>query len=391
MKKRPDSASILLVILMTFCLFFPQFMFKSSARIGQKVSLTASETLGSGFYILLIFTVLLLGLILVKGEKENFNLLTVFWAGICFGTLVFLSGGAVGNVELGGEFRRISMSFGCYLYLILAFLIQTNCAQKVEHKGKKALAVSIGFFLAFAALFSGKLDGLSVMVEYLNRKEQFQEEFLNHIKMAFGVVITGILIGIPLGWLAYNRQRAGRIIFSVLNTLESIPPLALICVMMFPLAFLSNNIEFLRNMGVSGVGATPVFFALLFYSLFQIVNSMYGALKVIDREYIEVARAMGMSGKQIFFKVELPIILPILISGIRVSLITSILGVTIGAYVGFGGLGMFILQGITGFAIDIVLMVTIPIMFTIFFADFVLKELVIALEEFRKYRGRVRI
>jgi osmoprotectant transport system permease protein len=118
---------------------------------------------------------------------------------------------------------------------------------------------------------------------------------------------------------------------------------------------------------------------------------MYGALKVVDKQYIDAARGMGMTTLQIFTKIELPIILPVIISGIRVSLTATILGVTIGSYIGYGGLGKFILQGLNGFAIDIVMMGTIPIMGLVFLFDFILKKLVLFIEFYRKRRGMVKI
>jgi osmoprotectant transport system permease protein len=229
------------------------------------------------------------------------------------------------------------------------------------------------------------------MKEYTTYYEQFVEYFGNHISMSFKVVICGVIFGVPLGWVAFKYRKAGRVISTLLNTIESIPSLALICIMMFPLSFLSSTFPILKAHGIAGVGATPVFCALFCYSLFQIVNSMYGALKVVDKQYIDAARGMGMTTLQIFTKIELPIILPVIISGIRVSLTATILGVTIGSYIGYGGLGKFILQGLNGFAIDIVMMGTIPIMGLVFLFDFILKKLVLFIEFYRKRRGMVKI
>lgn len=241
------------------------------------------------------------------------------------------------------------------------------------------------------AFVTGQMSGLSIMKEYLTYRKEFANYFVNHISMSFKVVISGIICGIPLGWCVYKFSRIGKIITIVLNTIESIPSLALICVMMFPLSFLSNKFPILKEYGISGVGATPVFCALFCYSLFQIVNSMYGALKVVDKQYIDAAKGMGMTTLQIFTQIEFPIIMPIIISGIRVSLTSTILGVTIGSYIGYGGLGKFILQGLNGFAIDIVMLGTLPIMGMVFLFDFILKKLVDFIEFYRKTKGVVNV
>jgi len=282
------------------------------------------------------------------------------------------------------------MSIGCYAYLVCTFLIGSKCIEYVSGKIKKLIISLIGPLLTFIFILRGELDGISIMVEYFNREAQFKTELMNHLNMSFSVVITSIVIGVPLGRYVFKHKKSGKLFMSLLGTFESIPALALISIMMFPLAFLSNNISILKKWGISGIGAAPVFLALLIYALFQIVNTVYGALNMLDKNYIEAAKGMGMTSRQIFAKVELPLILPIIISGIRVALVSTILGVIIGAYVGFGGLGMFIVQGTTGFAIDIVLLVTIPIMLMIFAFDYTLRSIEDLIKYYEKHKGKVR-
>lgn len=390
MIKKQDVATDILGLLMLLLLFLNQFMFRAAARIGQKEGLKASECLGMNYGILVALTVAALILIFIKGDKENLNFLCGCVVSVCLGCVVLFAGQAVNVVEVQ-EGGRVSMSLGCYLYIVLAYLTEVKCNEYIGKQWKRFIVIAIGFIIVAAAFGTGQMDGLSVMKEYTSYKEQFWEYFRNHIRMSFQVVICGIIVGVPLGWVAYKKVRAGRVINAVLNTIESIPSLALICVMMLPLSWISNQFPFLKEHGIAGVGFTPVFCALFCYSLFQIVNSMYGALKVVNTQYIEAARGMGMTARQIFQKVELPIILPVIISGIRVSLTATILGVTIGSYIGYGGLGKFILQGINGFAIDIVMLGTLPIMGLVFLFDFVLKKLVALVEVYRKSRGVVKV
>ena len=391
MLKKQDIATDILVIGMMVILFLNQFMFRSNARIGEKEGLTAGECLGANYIILIAITVLLFVSVILKKDKENLNFVAGIIASVCFGCVILFCGQAANVVEVPQPNGRLSMSLGSYLYIVLAYLVEVKCNEYIQKKWKRFLVVVLGLLIMAAVFLMGQLDGLSVMKEYGTYQDQFAEYFRNHISMSFGVVICGVLFGVPLGWVAYKYAKPGKVINTILNTIESIPSLALICVMMFPLSWLSNQFPVLRDMGIAGVGATPVFCALFCYSLFQIVNSMYGALKVVNKQYIEAARGMGMTTLQIFSKVELPIILPVVISGIRVSLTATILGVTIGSYIGYGGLGRFILQGLNGFAIDIVMLGTIPIMGMVFLFDFVLKKLVILLEIYRKSRGVVKI
>lgn len=391
MFKKQDVATDILTFLMLLFLFLNQFMFRAAARIGAREGLTARECLGANYIIILGLTVALLILVFMKGEKENLNFLAGIVAGACFGFAILFAGQAVNVVELPSASGRVSMSVGCYLYIALAYLVEVKCNEYIGKGWKRFAVIVIGFLIAIGSFMTGQLDNLSVMKEYATYQKEFANYFANHINMSFKVVLSGVIVGIPLGWTAYKFSKAGKVITTILNTIESIPSLALICVMMFPLSFLSNQFPFLKEHGIAGVGATPVFCALFCYSLFQIVNSMYGALKVVDKQYIDAARGMGMTTLQIFTKVELPIIMPIIISGIRVSLTATILGVTIGSYIGYGGLGKFILQGLNGFAIDIVMLGTIPIMGMVFLFDFVLKKLVVLIEIYRKSKGVVKV
>lgn len=391
MLKKQDVAADLLALLLFSLLFLNQFMFKAAARVGEKEGLTAGECLGANYVILLGLTAALIVLVFLKADRENLNFLAGIVASVCLGCAVLFAGQAVNVVEVASENGRVSMSVGCYLYIGLAYLIEVKCNEYIGKVWKRFLVIAVGFSIVAASFLTGQLDGLSVMKEYTTYQKQFAECFGNHIGMAFKVVVCGVVVGVPLGWYAYKHARAGKVISTILNTIESIPSLALICVMMFPLSFLSNRFPFLKDHGIAGVGATPVFCALFCYALFQIVNSMYGALKVVDKQYIDAARGMGMTVRQIFTKVEIPIILPVIISGIRVSLTATVLGVTIGSYIGYGGLGKFILQGLNGFAIDIVMLGTLPIMGLVFLFDFVLKKLVVLIEIHRKAKGVVKV
>mgnify|MGYP000955863171 FL=1 len=390
MSQKRDYASIFLAFVLPVIVFANHFMFYSASRIGKKVGLSAVKCLGANYYPFLILTLILSVVVLIKGKNELFNFITGIYSGLCFALCALFAGQAANVVEFESASSRLSMSVGCYAYLICTFLIGSKCAEYTLGYIKKLIISLVAPLLTFIFILRGELDGISIMVEYFNREAQFKTELINHLKMSLSVVLTSIIIGVPLGRYVYKHKNGGKFLMSLLGTFESVPALALISIMMFPLAFLSNNISVLKKWGISGIGAAPVFLALLVYALFQIVNTVYGALNMPDKNYIEAARGMGMTSRQIFTKVELPLILPIIISGIRVALVSTILGVIIGAYVGFGGLGMFIVQGTAGFAIDIVLLVTIPIMLMIFVFDYTLKSIEDLIKYFERHRGKVR-
>lgn len=371
-----DFALIMLWIIQIYVIFSNNFIFTSKSRVGDRIGISTVEVFGKMYIYLIIISILHLFLLMLYFKDKYrvgflINCLEAF--SLCF--VLFVSVIYADSVINSGNKLRISLSLGFFLYLFSGYFTIIKCNNFIKNRYLKFIITIIPFVFTFVLFNLGRLDNLSVMVEYNNRKQQFNIEMLKHFLMSTAVVISGILVGVPLGLLSYRNQKLGKFINTILNTAESIPTMALISLLMIPLAFLNNNISFLKEMGISGIGASPVFIALFLYALYHIVNTTYGGLSSIEKSYIEISKGMGMTNSQIFWKVQFPMILPTLISGIRVASISTIIGVTIGSYVGFGGLGMFILQGANGFAIDIIILVIIPILFVVFLIDFALSKL----------------
>ena len=109
------------------------------------------------------------------------------------------------------------------------------------------------------------------------------------------------------------------------------------------------------------------------YNLFIIISNITSALKTIDKKYIIAAKGIGFTNLQILFKIQIPIIFPILISGLKVVNISSFTAASLGTMVGFGGLGTFIVMGSgNAVAIDLILLGAIPIMIFIFLTNSIL-------------------
>ena len=390
MFKKQDLATTVLGAVCVLLLFVNQYMFTLESRNAVKVGIHAREALGANYLLLLAITAVLFILILIKGEHELLNFVTGLVASLGFGLAILSAGQAANVVELpsGG---RISPSIGCYLYLVLVYVIEVKCNEYLPKVWQRFLTIGIGFGIAIFAFFSGQLDGLSVMKEYLSKQYKFSNLFHAHITMVVKVVLWGILLGVPIGWISFKFKRLGRVVSIILSGIQSIPTMAFLGLLLFPLAFLNTHFAWAKALGITGFGETPVFLALLLYALFQIVNSVYGALNVIDQQYIENAAGLGMTTLQIFTKIELPLILPVIVSGIRVAIIAAISLAAIGAYAGYGDLGSFIIYGTRGFAIDMILVGTIPIMIMIFFFDFVFRKLALLIDYVRVRKGRVNI
>lgn len=375
--KKWDYASIVLSVLSLILLFLNQFMFFSRTRVDAKNGLTALESFGSNYYIILNLTILLVILIFIRQLyiKSSLDFLIAFIASLNFGLVIYFSGGTFDLLQIESESARVSLSLGAYGYLILMYLILGKSRTKLSILQSYLTLIPM-FGITIYSITSGKIDNLSIMREYYAREDQFKTEFVKHIQMVLAVVITAIIIGVPAGWYSVKNRWFNNITSIILSTIQSIPSIAFMFLLMFPLAFINRNVPGADKLGISGIGAAPVFLGLLFYALFHIVNNVYSAIKNIDDNYIEVAKGMGMSDFQILLKVQLPIASPVIISGIHLATIVTISAATLGAFAGFGGLGFFIVQGSSGFAVDLILLGALPIVFMILLTSW-LKNIVV--------------
>lgn len=389
-KYRPDYALVMLSLVQVWVLFSGNFIFTAKSRVGARIGVSTQGVFGSLYiYFVLVVIVEFIFMLLYFRNRKAFAIPASLLEALSLCFVMFISATYANGLIEQGEKLRISLSVGFYVYLFVCYFKMIKYNDEVGAKVFKILSILLPFAFIAVLLSMGFLDNLSVVVEYNNKKQQFNTEMLKHFLMSLSVVITGVLVGVPLGLLSYRKPRVGRALNTFLNTAESIPAMALISLLMIPLAFLNNNFEFIKQMGISGIGASPVFIALTLYALYHIVSTTYGGLTSIEKSYIMISEGMGMTNRQICWKVQLPMILPTLISGVRVAAVSTIIGVTIGSYVGFGGLGMFVLQGANGFAIDIIILVTIPILIVVYSTDFLLKKVVVIVQRNRVVRGAV--
>ena len=375
--KKWDFASIVLSVLSLILLFLNQFMFFSRTRVDAKNGLTALESFGNNYYIILILTILLVILIIIRQLyiKRSLDFLIAFVASLNFGLVIYFSGGTFDLLQIESASARVSLSLGAYGYLILMYLILGKSRTKLSMLPSYLTLIPM-FGITIYSITSGAIDNLSIMREYYAREAQFKTEFVKHIQMVLAVVITAIIIGVPAGWYSVRNRWFNNITSIILSTIQSIPSIAFMFLLMFPLAFINRNVPGADKLGITGIGAAPVFLGLLFYALFHIVNNVYSAIKNIDDSYIEVAKGMGMSDLQILMKVQLPIASPVIISGIHLATIVTISAATLGAFAGFGGLGFFIVQGSSGFAIDLILLGALPIVLMILLTSW-LKNIIV--------------
>ncbi|MBU5365243.1 ABC transporter permease [Enterococcus devriesei] len=177
-----------------------------------------------------------------------------------------------------------------------------------------------------------------------------------HLYISAVALGLGILVAVPLGVLLTRLPKIASFVIGVASVLQTVPSLALLA-LMIPLL---------------GVGKVPAIVALFIYSLLPILRNTYIGMKGVDRNYVDVAKGMGMTNLQSIFSVELPIAIPTIMAGIRLAAVYVIAWATLASYIGAGGLGDMIFSGLNNFQPPLIFAGTIPVVIIALVVDFLL-------------------
>ena len=203
---------------------------------------------------------------------------------------------------------------------------QMNKAVKIDNRGSTLVASE----------YLTSHHAMNISVKKITLKDRLLKRSVEHFKLVGLSLLMAILVAIPLGIVAVKFPLPGKIILTFVSTVQTIPALALLVMLIKPLSM----------MGLSGIGDTPALIALFLYSLLPIVRNTHSGLMQIPKELQETSRVLGLSAKTRLLKVELPLALPLILAGIKTSLVLNIGFATLGALIGAGGYGQSILTGI---------------------------------------------
>lgn len=174
---------------------------------------------------------------------------------------------------------------------------------------------------------------------------QLTLKILEHLFMSMSALLLGVLVAVPLGLLISRNKKVSNIIISISSVLQTIPSLALLA-MMVP---------------IFGVGKLPAIIALFIYSLLPILRNTVLGMNSVNEDVVDAAKGMGLTPKQLIFKVQIPLSIGVIMSGIRLSAIYVIAWTSLASYIGAGGLGDFIFNGLANYNFAFIIMGTIPI------------------------------
>jgi osmoprotectant transport system permease protein len=151
------------------------------------------------------------------------------------------------------------------------------------------------------------------------------------VKISAEAVLIAMLVALPVALILGHLGRGGFLALNVINVGRALPALALLII---------GVQEF-------GIGERPALLALIVLSLPPIMTNAFTGIRQVDREVIDAAKGMGMTGPQVLLRVELPIALPVIAAGVRTAAVQAVATVTLAAFVAYSCLGTLIVVGMS--------------------------------------------
>lgn len=271
---------------------------------------------------------------------------------------------------------RVSLGAGFWVLLAAAALAIIDALQRAGARYGEQVALGAAVATAFVAMAqAGLFDSLSLAREYRARQPVFAAALLRHVLLVAAAVGPAVLIGFPLGVVAARRRAMRGPLFAVLNLLQTIPSIALFGLLIVPLSALAAAVPGLAALGIGGIGPAPAIIALILYALLPVVRNTSAGIAGVDAAVVDAARGMGMTQRQLFWQVELPLALPLVLAGLRIVTVQAIGLAVVAALIGAGGLGTFVFEGLGQYAADLVLLGALPAILLALAADFLLQAL----------------
>jgi osmoprotectant transport system permease protein len=160
--------------------------------------------------------------------------------------------------------------------------------------------------------------------------------FVEHVAMAGVSILVATLIALPTGLAIGHTGRGATLAINLANIGRAIPSYAVIVII------LPFSLAVSRDLGLNVI---PTFLAMVLLAVPPILVNAYTGVREVDRDLVEAARGMGLREREILARVEVPLAAPVIVGGFRTAVLNVIATATIGAVLGFGGFGRFILDG----------------------------------------------
>ncbi len=188
---------------------------------------------------------------------------------------------------------------------------------------------------------------MSVLRFLVEHRVEFAALFLQHVLLVGASTLAAVAVGVPVGVLAARRPRLGAPVVWIANVVQTIPSLAMFGFLL-PLPF------------IGGLGARVAIVVLILYALLPVLRTTIAGIRGVDAALVEAGTALGMTPRQLLWRVQLPLALPSIVAGVRVAAVIGVGTATIAAAVGAGGLGEYIFRGLSMVDPTVILAGAIP-------------------------------
>ena len=345
-------------------------------RIVSGTAYGLPETLGLGPTLLVVLPLLVMMALAARPTRGR-EAVMLLLATVMLTVMPWALSGFIGRfIDASAGAARAALSAGSWLVGFALILMVVDLRQRLQAGAAVTaaiLAVTLGSLVA--ALTGGALDTLALVQEYIVRRAAFAEAITNHLALVGIAVGTSLIVAVALALWMRRVAAVRQGVLGVLSFIQTIPSLALFGLLLAPLAWLASRFPLLSELGIQGIGWAPALLALVGYSLLPMTRNTFIALDGVEPSVIEAARGMGLAPLQVFFRVRLPLALPLLIEGIRITTVQAIGLAAVAALIGAGGLGTFIFQGLGQAAMNLVVLGALPIVLMAMAVDALLKAL----------------
>lgn len=267
------------------------------------------------------------------------------------------TGAALANS--GTPIARASAASGLWLWLLGAGIAVYGAGLLAGPRRERWLAW-VWAPAVLALVFAGGLNGWSVLVEGRNEGPRWMQELGQHLRLVGGALGLALALGVPLAVWAAGRRRVAGTVLGLAGAIQTLPSLALLGLLIAPLSALADAFPALRAAGLSGIGTAPALTAMTLYALLPVVRNGVVALGGVAPGPLDAARGMGMTRGQLFWRVQLPLALPVWLSGVRQAAVLLVGVAAVAALIGAGGLGGYIFKGLQSAASDLILLGAVP-------------------------------
>jgi osmoprotectant transport system permease protein len=168
----------------------------------------------------------------------------------------------------------------------------------------------------------------------LERRDDIAAQTIEHVFLVAVSIAIAIALGVPLGVFLTRKPSLASPVIGLANVIQTVPSLALFG-FLIPIPF------------IGGIGNTTAIVALVLYALLPLLRNTYAGITSVDPSVVEAGRGMGMTDGERLRMIEIPLALPTILAGVRISTVNAIGLTTIAAAVGAGGLGNMIFRGLS--------------------------------------------